>query len=111
MVAKPCVDYLLRDANNVLTVSQYLNSPLCQSVFSRPGHAHRFVSACRTLSTAAKLVAGRQRATAIALDVTSPDLDSHIACHDLVISLVPFIYHADIIQSAIKGKTNVVTTS
>ncbi|KAH6971547.1 saccharopine dehydrogenase [Ilyonectria sp. MPI-CAGE-AT-0026] len=87
MVAKPCVDYLLRDADNLLTIG------------------------CRTITTAEKLVAGRSSATAIALDVKSPDLDRHIAEHDLVISLVPFIYHADVIRSAIKGKTHVVTTS
>ncbi|RSL48842.1 hypothetical protein CEP53_009406 [Fusarium sp. AF-6] len=87
MVAKPCVDYLLRDERNSLTV------------------------ACRTLSTAEKLVSQRPRAKAIALDVKSPDLDRHIAEHDVVISLVPFIYHADVIRSAIKAKTHVVTTS
>lgn len=57
------------------------------------------------------MAAGRPRAVAIVLDVGSPDLDHHIAAHDLVISLVPFTYHADVIRSAIKGKTNVVTTS
>jgi saccharopine dehydrogenase-like NADP-dependent oxidoreductase len=56
-------------------------------------------------------VDGRSHATAIALDVTSPDLDRHVAGHDLVISLTPFVYHADVIRSAIKGKTHVVTTS
>ncbi|KAJ3530605.1 hypothetical protein NM208_g9252 [Fusarium decemcellulare] len=87
MVAKPCVDYLLRDPNNFLTV------------------------ACRTLSTAEQVVDGRDRANAIALDVKSPELDKYIADNDVVISLVPFIYHADVIRSAIKGNTNVVTTS
>lgn len=87
LVAKPCVDYLHRNTENHLTV------------------------ACRTLAAAEKLAAGFPRATAIALDVQSPDLDRQVADHDVVISLVPFIYHADIICSAIKGKTNVVTTS
>ena len=57
------------------------------------------------------MVSQRPRAKAIALDVKSPDLDHHIAEHDVVISLVPFIYHADVIQSAIEAKTHVVTTS
>ncbi|UPK90689.1 hypothetical protein LCI18_001624 [Fusarium solani-melongenae] len=87
MVAKPCVDYLLRDEKNSLTI------------------------ACRTLSTAENLAEGRPRAKAIALDVKSPDLDRHIAEHDVVISLVPFIYHVDVIKSAIKAKTHVATTS
>ncbi|KAH7304802.1 saccharopine dehydrogenase [Stachybotrys elegans] len=87
MVAKPCVDFLCRNVNNNLTL------------------------ACRTLSAAEKLVAGRPRLTAIALDVQSPDLDRVVAEHDIVISLVPFIHHPVVIRSAIKGKTNVVTTS
>lgn len=45
------------------------------------------------------------------MDVKSPDLDGQVAKHDLVISLVPFVYHADVIRSAIKGQTHVVTTS
>jgi saccharopine dehydrogenase (NADP+, L-glutamate forming) len=49
--------------------------------------------------------------TPLALDVKSPDLDTHVASHVVVISLVPFIYHPDVIRSAIKGKTQVVTTS
>jgi len=39
------------------------------------------------------------------------DLDEHIAAHDVVISLIPYIYHAAVIKSAIKSGTNVVTTS
>jgi saccharopine dehydrogenase (NADP+, L-glutamate forming) len=38
-------------------------------------------------------------------------LDTQVASHDVVISLVPFIYHPDVIRLAIKGKTHVVTTS
>ena len=38
-------------------------------------------------------------------------LEKEIAEHDLVISLVPYIYHVNVIKAAIKGKTNVVTTS
>jgi saccharopine dehydrogenase-like NADP-dependent oxidoreductase len=48
----------------------------------------------------------------LALDVShTGDLDTHIATHDLVISLVPYVHHPAVIKSAIKGKTNVVTTS
>ena len=38
-------------------------------------------------------------------------LESAVAEHDLVISLIPYTYHAAVIKAAIKGKTNVVTTS
>lgn len=45
--------------------------------------------------------------TAICLDVADPDLDHHIAAHNLVISMVPFMYHVDIVRSAIKGESDV----
>jgi saccharopine dehydrogenase-like NADP-dependent oxidoreductase len=69
------------------------------------------VSACRTLATAQAMASSLPRATALALDVSSPKLESHVAVHDLVISLVPFTHHATVIEAAIKGKTHVVTTS
>lgn len=42
---------------------------------------------------------------------SSEALDAQVAAHDLVISLIPYTYHATVIKSAIKGKTHVVTTS
>lgn len=58
------------------------------------------------------LTTGLPRATAIALDVAStPALESQIASHSLVISLVPYVFHASIIKLAIKHKVNVVTAS
>jgi spermidine synthase len=87
-VARPCAEYIVRDPLNELTV------------------------ACRTLEAAKVLMSGLPNATAISLDVTSTeDLDAQVAAHDLVISLIPYTYHAAVIKSAIKGKTNVVTTS
>lgn len=38
-------------------------------------------------------------------------LEAAVASHDLVISLIPYTFHAAVIKAAIKGKTNVVTTS
>ncbi|KAI6013143.1 saccharopine dehydrogenase [Pisolithus microcarpus] len=38
-------------------------------------------------------------------------LDVQVAVHGLVISLIPYAYHAMLIKSAIKGKMHVVTTS
>lgn len=68
--------------------------------------------ACRTLETAQKLIGNLPDCRAISLDVGSTaDLEREIAAHDLVISLVPYIYHAAVIKAAIKSKTNVVTTS
>lgn len=49
---------------------------------------------------------------AIALDVSSEaDLDKHIADHNVVISLIPYIHHTTVIKSAIESGTEVVTTS
>ncbi|GKT67972.1 saccharopine dehydrogenase [Colletotrichum tofieldiae] len=87
LVAKPCVDYLLRNERNKLTI------------------------ACRTRATAETLASNYPRATAIALDVASPELNAHVAAHDLVISLVPFVHHPTVIKAGIKGNTHVVTTS
>lgn len=86
-VARPCAEYIVRDPSNELTI------------------------ACRTLAAAQSLAANLSNTTAISLDASSPDLDAQVAAHDLVISLIPYTYHATVIKSAIKGKTHVVTTS
>lgn len=87
-VAKPAAEIVLREPSNQLTV------------------------ACRTLETAQKFVADLPNATAVSLDVSNPAaLEAAVAAHDLVISLIPYTHHADVIKAAIKGKTHVVTTS
>ncbi|TFY63258.1 hypothetical protein EVG20_g6390 [Dentipellis fragilis] len=87
-VARPAAEYLQRDPSNELTI------------------------ACRTVAKAQALTEGLSGTTAVALDVTdTAALERAVAAHDLVISLIPYIYHADVIKAAIKGKTNVVTTS
>lgn len=66
--------------------------------------------ACRTLSKAQAL-AGLE-AKAISLDVTDEKaLDDAVANYDLVISLIPYIYHVNVVKAAIKNKKHVVTTS
>jgi saccharopine dehydrogenase-like NADP-dependent oxidoreductase len=51
-------------------------------------------------------------AKAISLDVTDDDaLDAAVAQHELVISLIPYTFHATVIKSAIRHKKHVVTTS
>ena len=87
-VARPAAEYLARRPENHLTV------------------------ACRTLEKAQNLIEGLANSTAISLDVNATDaLEAAVADHDLVISLIPYTHHADVIKAAIKGKTNVVTTS
>lgn len=66
--------------------------------------------ACRTLSKAKELAGSV--AEAISLDVTDESaLESEVAKFDLVISLIPYIYHVNVVKAAIKNKKHVVTTS
>ncbi|KAK6075302.1 saccharopine dehydrogenase [Seiridium cupressi] len=68
--------------------------------------------ACRTLESAKSLSTGVKNATPISLDVTNDQaLDAEVAKHDLVISLIPYTFHATVIKSAIRQKKHVVTTS
>ncbi|KAI9798979.1 MAG: Saccharopine dehydrogenase [NADP(+), L-glutamate-forming] [Piccolia ochrophora] len=68
--------------------------------------------ACRTLDSAKKLAEGLKNAHPISLDVTKSEaLDAEVAKNDLVISLIPYTFHATVIKSAIRNKKNVVTTS
>lgn len=53
-----------------------------------------------------------KNANPISLDVTDDKaLDAEVAKHDLVISLIPYTFHATVIKSAIRNKKDVVTTS
>ncbi|KAI1763036.1 Saccharopine dehydrogenase [Hypoxylon sp. FL1150] len=68
--------------------------------------------ACRTLASAQSLSKGVKHATPISLDVTDDKaLDTEVGKHDLVISLIPYTFHATVIKSAIRQKKHVVTTS
>ncbi|PYI22454.1 saccharopine dehydrogenase [Aspergillus japonicus CBS 114.51] len=68
--------------------------------------------ACRTLESAQKLSEGFPNTTAISLDVNDDAaLDQALAKVDLVISLIPYTFHAQVIKAAIRTKKHVVTTS
>lgn len=87
-VAEPCVEYLCRRPENKLTI------------------------AARRLHIAQELAGSYANTTAISLDVNDEvALDAAVAEHDVVISLIPYTFHAQVIKAAIKSKTNVVTTS
>ncbi|KAF9293178.1 saccharopine dehydrogenase (NADP+, L-glutamate-forming) [Mortierella antarctica] len=87
-VAEPCVEYLCRRPENKLTI------------------------AARRLHIAKELAGSYANTTAISLDVNDEAaLDAVVAEHDVVISLIPYTFHAQVIKSALKSKTNVVTTS
>ena len=69
-------------------------------------------AACRTLASSVRLGQGLARTNSISLDVNdAAALEAAVANHDLVISLIPYTHHAQVIKAAIKGKTHVVTTS
>lgn len=88
LVVKPLVDYLLSDPGVSMTV------------------------ATRTVSKAEKLVQGKTNGTAMTLLVDdAAELDRLVAGHDLVISLVPYAYHAAVARCCIKHKKQMVTTS
>lgn len=87
-VAKPAAEYIVREQANQLTI------------------------ACRTLTTAQNLASELPRTVGISLDVTDASaLEVEVARHDVVVSLIPYTYHAGVIKAAIKGRTHVVTTS
>ncbi|WWD19271.1 spermidine synthase [Kwoniella shandongensis] len=75
-------------------------------------HNHELTVACRTLSTAEALCEGLPNATPLSVDVGSPDaLRQAIKGHDVVVSLVPYTYHAAVMEAALEEKVHVVTTS
>jgi saccharopine dehydrogenase (NADP+, L-glutamate forming) len=67
--------------------------------------------ACKTLDSAKTLSAGFQNALPIPLDVNDDTtLDSEVAKHELIISLILHTFHAAVIRSAIRNQKSVVTT-
>ncbi|MCJ1293912.1 Saccharopine dehydrogenase [NADP(+), L-glutamate-forming] [Xylographa carneopallida] len=68
--------------------------------------------ACRTIENAKKLCKDIKNAHPISLDVTnSAALDTEVEKVDIVVSLIPYEFHATVIKAAIRAKKNVVTTS
>lgn len=105
MVARPCVDYLARKPSNSITVGMVIS-------YLHTCHELTPHTACRTLASAESFIAGLPRARAISLDVSvEEELETEIRSHDLVISLVPYVFHAKIGELAIKNGKHLVTTS
>ncbi|KAF4555410.1 Saccharopine dehydrogenase-like protein 1 [Elsinoe fawcettii] len=68
--------------------------------------------ACRTLDSAKKLCEGLSHCTPISLDVNdTAALEKEVGKNELVISLIPYTFHAAVIKAAIAQKKHVVTTS
>jgi saccharopine dehydrogenase (NADP+, L-glutamate forming) len=88
MVAKPLVDYLL----------------------TRTGY--RVKVASRTVAKAEALVAGRERGLAQTLNVDDREkLDADVAGADLVVSLVPYVYHVAVAERCLAHGKPFVATS
>ncbi|SCU77307.1 LAMI_0A00628g1_1 [Lachancea mirantina] len=95
--------------NVLLLGSGFVAQPVVDTLASDP--EINVTVACRTLAKAKEL-ASSAKAGAISLDVTDDKaLDAELAKNDLVISLIPYIYHANVVKSAIRLKKDVVTTS
>ena len=88
MVSKPLVRYLLDVENIYITM------------------------ATRTVSKAEAIIDGHPRGEAISWTVDDKEkLDNMIYKSDIVISLLPYIYHTTVAKICIKYKKNLVTTS
>ena len=85
---------------------------VCQGVRLRRQSSTDIFAACRTLESAKKLSQGIKNALPVSLDVTdAAALDTAVEKVDVVVSLIPYTFHATVIRSAIRKKKNVVTTS
>lgn len=68
------------------------------------------MQACRTLESAQALSGGFKNTKAIALDVNdAAALDKALEQADVVISLIPYTFHATVIESAIRTKVRLPT--
>ena len=87
-VSKPCLKYLLKRKDNYITIG------------------------CRTLATAEELREGHPQTRAIKIDATNrEELYAQVEKHDIVISLVPYIHHALVLEACCHFKKHAVTTS
>ncbi|EDO18739.1 hypothetical protein Kpol_1028p12 [Vanderwaltozyma polyspora DSM 70294] len=95
--------------NVLLLGSGFVAQPVVDTLAATEGI--NVTVACRTLENA-KDLAVKSGSKAISLDVTDDNaLDTVLSEHDLVISLIPYIYHPNVVKSAIRTKKDVVTTS
>ena len=88
LVTRPMVSYLLKQPTISLTV------------------------ATRTVDKAQRMIAGHARGRAVALDVADDvALRAIVADHDLIVSLLPYIYHVKVAKLCIELSRHLVTTS
>lgn len=97
------------DAKKILVLgSGYVAGPAIEYLLRVP----EFEVTIGSARNAAKLGEQFPRAKTMQVNVKDPaSLSQAIGQHDLVISLIPYIYHADVIKAACEHKVDVVTTS
>jgi len=76
-------------------------------------HGFHVTLASRTVSKAEAILDGHPNGTPVAFDIsTEPErLGDLIAEHDLAVSLLPWVYHADVARTCIEHGKHMVTTS
>lgn len=93
----------------LLLGSGFVAQPAAEYIIRR---GYGLTVAARSQESAQELAVKMANAKAIELDVAdSKALDAAVAEHDLVVSLIPYTFHAAVIESAIRNKKHVVTTS
>jgi saccharopine dehydrogenase-like NADP-dependent oxidoreductase len=84
--------------------------PLVRYLLEKQGISVTMAS--RTVSKAEAIVAGHPDGTCCTLDLTAPaGLDDLIKSSDVVISLLPYLWHVDVAKRCIQFKRHLITTS
>jgi saccharopine dehydrogenase (NADP+, L-glutamate forming) len=76
-------------------------------------HEYHVTVASRTVSKAERLIGDHSNGTALAFDIKeqAKELPNLIKPANLVVSLLPYIFHVQVAKECIRQKTNMVTTS
>jgi spermidine synthase / saccharopine dehydrogenase (NADP+, L-glutamate-forming) len=100
-----------RQAKKILLLgSGYVARPFAEYVLRYPEYELTVASA--HLENAQRMSVALPRTIAVSIDVNdNAALGEIISKHDVVISLIPYTYHAAVIKAACQYKTDVVTTS
>ncbi|KDN46124.1 putative chimeric spermidine synthase/saccharopine reductase [Tilletiaria anomala UBC 951] len=100
-----------RDPKKVLLLgSGYVARPFAEYILRYPEYSLTVASA--HLENAQRMSVALPRTTAVSIDVSdAAALGDMISKHDVVVSLIPYTFHAAVIKAACKHKVDVVTTS
>jgi spermidine synthase len=98
-----------KDKRVLVLGSGFVAAPAVEYIVKK---GYQLTVGCRTIELAEKMVTAFPGANTVQVDATSPEsLDKALKECDLVVSLIPYIHHAAVIESAIRNKKHVVTTS